>query len=129
MGSQDAGHKSVWVWEDEFETMQADEAVQQVAYAQSFRFSIPPVALILWDKLFGTFSAELDEEPVVYGLTKNLNTTNPWTVLVHGHAELFRDMMRSGDLGTALRYFFDAPGWKHDGPDERAKILRVKAGV
>ena len=85
--------------------------------------------LILWDKLFGTFSAELDEEPVVYGLTKNLNTTNPWTVLVHGHAELFRDMMRSGDLGTALRYFFDAPGWKHDGPDERAKILRVKAGV
>ena len=51
MGPQDAGHKSVWVWEDEFETMQADEAAQQVAYAQSFRFSIPPVALILWDKL------------------------------------------------------------------------------
>lgn len=39
------------MWEDEFETMQADEAAQQVVYAQSFRFSIPPVALILWDKL------------------------------------------------------------------------------
>ena len=85
--------------------------------------------LIVWDKLFGTFSPELDEEPVVYGLTKNIGTFDPWTVLVHGHASLFRDMRRAGSLRKALRYFFDAPGWSHDGPDERAKTLRAEAGV
>ena len=30
--------------------------------------------LIIWDKLFGTFQKEEDTEPVVYGLTKPLNT-------------------------------------------------------
>lgn len=85
--------------------------------------------LIVWDKLFGTFSPELDEEPVVYGLTKNLGTTHPWTVLVHGHVELVRDMLRAGNLRDALRYVFDAPGWSHDGEDKRANTLREKAGV
>ena len=30
--------------------------------------------LIIWDKLFGTFQKEEDSEPIVYGLTKPLNT-------------------------------------------------------
>lgn len=85
--------------------------------------------LIVWDKLFGTFSPELAEEPVVYGLTKNLETFDPWTVLVHGHRELFHDMRRAGSFREALRYFFDAPGWTHDGPDRRAKTLRAEASV
>ena len=33
--------------------------------------------LIVWDRLFGTF--EREEEPVVYGLTKNIETYNPVT--------------------------------------------------
>ena len=31
--------------------------------------------LILWDRLFGTFEEE--DEPVVYGLTSNIDTFNP----------------------------------------------------
>ena len=33
--------------------------------------------LIVWDRLFGTFQREEDDEPVVYGLTKNIDTYNP----------------------------------------------------
>ena len=85
--------------------------------------------LIVWDKLFGTFSAELDEEPVVYGLTKNVGTFHPWTVLVHGYTELASDMRRAERWGDRLRYVFDAPGWSHDGEDKRAKTLRADAGL
>jgi len=85
--------------------------------------------LIVWDKLFGTFSAELDSEPVVYGLTKNIDTFNPWRVLVHGYTEIAADWRRASSLGDRLRYLFEAPGWNHDGEDKRAKTLRAKAGL
>lgn len=83
--------------------------------------------LILWDKLFGTFSAELDSEPVVYGLTKNLGTMNPSRVLLHGYSELWVDLCRAESLADKLRYLFNPPGWSHDGPDERASTLRAGA--
>ena len=33
--------------------------------------------LMVWDRLFGTFAAESDEEPCRYGLIKNIDTYNP----------------------------------------------------
>ncbi len=83
--------------------------------------------LILWDKLFGTFSAELEAEPVVYGLTKNLGTMNPARVLLHGYTDLWEDLRRAESLGDKLRYVFKPPGWSHDGPDQRASTLRAQA--
>lgn len=85
--------------------------------------------LILWDKLFGTFSAELDEEPVEYGLTTNLGTLSPWTVLVHGYTDLVADLRRADSFGDRLRYVLQPPGWNHDGPDRRAETLRREAGL
>ncbi len=82
--------------------------------------------LIVWDKLFGTFSPEADEEPVVYGLTENLGTFNPFWVLVHGYAELWRDMRRAPSWRDRWCYLVRAPGWSHDGPDKRAKTLRAQ---
>lgn len=84
--------------------------------------------LIIWDKLFGTFSAELDEEPVVYGLTENLGTANPITVLVHGYTDLLRDMRRADSWADRFRYLAMPPGWSHDGTDKRASTLRAQAG-
>jgi sterol desaturase/sphingolipid hydroxylase (fatty acid hydroxylase superfamily) len=85
--------------------------------------------LIIWDKLFGTFSAELDEEPVVYGLTTNVNSFNPWRVLVHGYSDMFKDAVRAKSWRDRLSYGLQPPGWSHDGPDNRAKTLREKAGL
>jgi sterol desaturase/sphingolipid hydroxylase (fatty acid hydroxylase superfamily) len=84
---------------------------------------------ILWDKLFGTFSAELDEEPVVYGLTKNLTSKHPLTVLIHGYTDILRDWGRASSWRDRWRYLALPPGWSHDGPDERASALRSQAGL
>ena len=83
--------------------------------------------LIVWDKLFGTFSPELDEEPVVYGLRTNLATFDPWRVLVHGYTEIVHDWRRAGDLRTKLRYLLDSPGWSHDGSRQTVPELQAEA--
>ena len=84
--------------------------------------------LIVWDRLFGTFSPELEQEPVVYGLTHNLDTYNPARVAFGEYANLVRDCLRAEGWSDRLRYIFLAPGWRHDGPDERARVLRANLG-
>ena len=80
--------------------------------------------LIIWDRLFGTFSAELDQDPVVYGLTTNIETDNPLKVLGHEYCALARDLARCDRWADRWRYLLLAPGWSHDGPDKRARVLR-----
>lgn len=80
--------------------------------------------LIIWDKLFGTFSAERDDDPVVYGLTTNIDSDNIAWVAVHEYVAIWRDVERADSWRDRLRYVFLAPGWSHDGPDKRASVLR-----
>ena len=80
--------------------------------------------LIIWDRLFGTFSEESNDEPVVYGLTKNIDTANPITVAFGEYRNLLSDVVRSESLADKLKYVLLAPGWSHDGPDRRAKVMR-----
>ena len=84
--------------------------------------------LIIWDRLFGTFSAEVPEEPVRYGLTRNINSFNPVTASFGEYVSIVRDIRRSSVWQDALRYLFLAPGWSHDGEDKRANTLRAAEG-
>lgn len=68
--------------------------------------------LILWDRLFGTYQSE--QEKVVYGLTRQLGTSNPLTINLHEFAQIGRDVRRSGNFRHALGYVFGRPGWQPD---------------
>ncbi len=85
--------------------------------------------LIIWDRLFGTFSEEKDIEKPVYGLTENIKTHNPFVVAGHEYAAIWRDVKRASKWSDKLKYIFYAPGWSHDGEDKRAKTLRKKMGL
>ena len=81
---------------------------------------------IIWDRLFGTFVPEDDEEPVEYGLVKNLGTYNPIRIAYHELFELLRDVTRPGlTLGQRLRYVFDRPGYSHDGSRKTAPMIKA----
>jgi len=55
---------------------------------------------IIWDKLFGTFVPESDDEKVEYGLVDNLGTFNPLRVAFHEWLGLLRDVLsRESTLG------------------------------
>jgi sterol desaturase/sphingolipid hydroxylase (fatty acid hydroxylase superfamily) len=67
--------------------------------------------LIAWDRLFATF--EREAEPVVYGLTTNLDTFNPVRVAGHEHFEMLRDVARSQTWRERLSFVFRGPGWAY----------------
>ena len=81
--------------------------------------------LIVWDRLFGTFSPETPADPPVYGLTKNIHTFNPVKVLFHEYQSLWNDLRRATLWNDKLSYVLRAPGWSHDGEDRRARTLRA----
>lgn len=71
---------------------------------------------IIWDKLFGTFVPELEEEKVDYGLVNNVNTFNPIKVAFYGYAGILKDQLKKGlNIKQRLLYIFAPPGWSHDG--------------
>jgi sterol desaturase/sphingolipid hydroxylase (fatty acid hydroxylase superfamily) len=85
------------------------------------------MCLIIWDKMFGTFQKELPEEPVVYGLTKPLDTPHhPIKVVFHEWESIGNDLHKKISLRNKLRYLFMPPGWSHDGSTKTAKELRDK---
>ena len=56
---------------------------------------------IVWDKMFGTFVPELESDPPVYGIVKQLETHNPLVVAFHEAGGLARDCWRDGLGPTA----------------------------
>lgn len=80
--------------------------------------------MIIWDKLFGTCSPERDDDPVVYGLTSNIDSDNIAWVAVHEYVAIGRDLKRADNWHDGLRYLLLAPGWSHDAEDKRASVLR-----
>ncbi|MGK2950463.1 MAG: sterol desaturase family protein [Acidimicrobiales bacterium] len=74
--------------------------------------------LIVWDRLFGTFQRE--EEPVVYGLTKNIDTYNPVRITGHELVDIVRDVSRSTTWRDRLSFVLRGPGWAYRRHAERA---------
>lgn len=69
------------------------------------------MCLILWDKLFGTFAAEVDEDPPRYGLTKTIQHRGPSNIALHEWRDLFHDVRNSSRPGLKrLGYFLHGPG-------------------
>lgn len=83
------------------------------------------MCLIIWDKMFGTFQKELDEEPVVYGLTKPIkNDKDPVDLVLHEWRSIGNDLRKKTSFGNKLKYLFMPPGWSHDGSSKTANELR-----
>jgi sterol desaturase/sphingolipid hydroxylase (fatty acid hydroxylase superfamily) len=65
--------------------------------------------LILWDRIFGSFAAESSRPH--YGLTKQVNTFNVWTLQTHEYVAIARDLRRAGRWRDRFGYAFGPPGW------------------
>ena len=68
--------------------------------------------LIVWDRLFGTFEEEHDDEPCVYGTRAPLRSFNPLWANLEVYAALARDMWRTRSWADKLRVWFQPPGWR-----------------
>jgi sterol desaturase/sphingolipid hydroxylase (fatty acid hydroxylase superfamily) len=67
---------------------------------------------VLWDRMFGTFQEELDEEPVVFGVRKPLASWNPFWANVQVYNYLWIDAMRARRWRDKLGIWFRRTGWR-----------------
>ncbi len=85
---------------------------------------------IIWDRLFGSFVAEDEAEPPVYGLVKNLKTFNIFKVLSHEYVGIAQDVSQSGlTPWQRFCYVFAPPGWSHDGSRLTSDAIKKAAGL
>lgn len=72
--------------------------------------------LIIFDRIFGTFVEQKDDEPIVYGLVKPIYSRNPIYVALHEWINIAHDITDHWRTPTVMtRYLFGKPGWSHDG--------------
>lgn len=83
------------------------------------------MCLIIWDKLFGTFQKELNEDPVIFGLNKNTpSSSNIINIVFDEWINIGGDLRKRLPFKTRLKYFFMPPGWSHDGSTKTSNELR-----
>lgn len=64
--------------------------------------------LIIWDRMFGTYQRE--EETPRYGLVRDFDSVNPLKVWFSELPGLFRDLMKSRNIGDAWSCLMSPPG-------------------
>ena len=69
--------------------------------------------LIVWDRLFKTF--EVERARVVYGLTKNITSYNPFVIAFHEYAAIGRDLRAARRWRDRLGILWHVPAWRPEG--------------
>ncbi len=67
--------------------------------------------LIIWDRIFGTFEPET--EPVVYGLTRPIDTFNPVRVATHEWRDIAADVAAATTWRERFSFLVRGPGWAY----------------
>jgi len=83
------------------------------------------MVFIIWDRLFGTFTPESQDEAPVYGITTPLDKPfHPIQVITHEWKAIGEDLHKNIPFATKLKYIFNPPGWSHDGSRKTSKELQ-----
>ncbi|KAH9410396.1 hypothetical protein TYRP_010156 [Tyrophagus putrescentiae] len=68
-------------------------------------------ALIIWDKMFGTFEPEDPEEPAIFGLVHPVESYNIFWLQFHSWAAMFQNIYHTKGWRNKLLIPFMGPGW------------------
>jgi sterol desaturase/sphingolipid hydroxylase (fatty acid hydroxylase superfamily) len=68
--------------------------------------------LIIWDRIFGTYQKE--EEKVIYGLTKDINTNNPLLINFIEFKSILKDLKKCKSWKDRFKIIFGNLSWKPD---------------
>ena len=80
---------------------------------------------IIWDRMFGTFTEEVDSEKIRYGIVRQLGTFNLLWSVFHEWVGIFQDLW-SAPWRHKLSYLVREPGWSHDGSRETSDTIRAR---
>jgi sterol desaturase/sphingolipid hydroxylase (fatty acid hydroxylase superfamily) len=82
------------------------------------------MVLIIWDRIFGTFTEEREDIPPVFGITKNIETINPLKIVFNEWGQMAKEIKNAPNLKSALYIIFGPPGWSADGKVKTSAQLK-----
>jgi hypothetical protein len=85
--------------------------------------------LIVFDRLFGTYVAERDDLPCVYGLVKPMRSHNLLVVEFHQWMALARDLRRTKGWRACAGLLLRPPGWSPEGAHQTTEAMREFQGA
>ncbi len=85
--------------------------------------------LLVFDRLFGTYRAELAEVPCRYGLVKPMTSYNPLRIEFTQWALLARDLAAARSLRAFFGTLVMPPGWRAHGAGQTTEDMRRQAGA
>ncbi len=80
---------------------------------------------IVWDRMFGTFASETSDEPIRYGIVKQLGTFNLLWSVFHEWIGMAQDIW-AAPWQFKLGYLLRPPGWCHDSSRETSDQIRAR---
>lgn len=81
---------------------------------------------IIWDKLFGTFQAELADVKPVYGVTRPVQTWNPIKINFMHLWLLIKDAWHAGNWLDKFRIWFMPLGWRPSDVATRFPVYKIQ---
>ncbi|HBR11052.1 Sterol desaturase/sphingolipid hydroxylase, fatty acid hydroxylase superfamily [Epilithonimonas bovis DSM 19482] len=80
------------------------------------------MALIIWDRIFGTFEKEVPDVPIKYGIYPKMEDKGPVNLVFYEWKKIAKDLRQPGlSIRDRIMYLFYAPGWRHDGSGKTVK--------
>jgi hypothetical protein len=80
---------------------------------------------IIWDRMFGTFTEEVEGEKIRYGIVKQLGTFNLLWSVFHEWIGIAQDLW-SAPWRHKFSYLWRPPGWSHDGSRDTSDSIRAQ---
>jgi sterol desaturase/sphingolipid hydroxylase (fatty acid hydroxylase superfamily) len=81
---------------------------------------------IVWDRMFGTFEPERDDERPRYGIVRQLGSFNLLWAAFHEWIGIARDLWKAPGWRNKAGYALREPGWSHDGSRETSDTIRAR---
>ena len=74
--------------------------------------------LIIWDRMFGSFVKEKNDEACRYGIPRQVHSLNPVTLSFHEWKDMFSDALAGNKtMKQRLKHLLGYPGWQPESKD------------
>ncbi len=86
--------------------------------------------ILLWDTILGTRVDIKEDEPPIYGITRDTNTGSYLNTHFGEFKELWKDLKTAPNIRAMMCYIFLPPGWSHDKSQmSTVKTQKIAAGL
>jgi alkylglycerol monooxygenase len=80
---------------------------------------------IVWDRLFGSYQGELDDEKPIYGVRKALKSWNPLYANIQVYKQLMQDSVYTNKWSDKFKVWFGRTGWRPNDVSHKFPLARV----